>query len=85
MKTVTLYTRALCPYCMRAVAFLEEKNIPFDQIDAGMDAEMRREMLQRANGGTTYPQIFVGDYHIGGCDDLLALEYAGKFDVLVED
>lgn len=85
MKTVTLYTRALCQYSTRALALLKKKNIPFNNIDAGMDADMRREMIQRANGGTTYPQIFVGDYHIGGCDEMVALDREGKLDALVED
>lgn len=82
MAHVTIYTRAFCPYCARAVSLLEEKGADFTEIDAGMDAEMRKEMIQRS-GRTTYPQIFVGEKHIGGCDDMLALDRAGELDGLL--
>jgi len=80
---VTIYTRAFCGYCARAVRTLTEKGADFTEIDAGMDAEKRAEMVQRSGGGTTYPQIFVGDQHIGGSDDMLALDRAGKLDALL--
>lgn len=79
---VTIYTRLYCPYCVRAVDLLEKKGIAFTEIDAGADPDKRREMIQRS-GRTTFPQIFVGDRHIGGCDDLFVLDREGKFDPLV--
>ena len=83
MKTVTIYTRSFCPYCTRAVSLLKSKDVSFEQIDAGMNAERKREMVQRANGARTFPQIFIGDDHIGGCDEMMALERAGKLDALL--
>jgi glutaredoxin 3 len=83
MPPVTIYTRAFCPYCTRAVSLLHAKGVEFTEIDAGMDLEKRREMIQRS-GRTTYPQIFVGEEHIGGCDDMMALERAGKLDPLLQ-
>ncbi|MEL7109671.1 MAG: glutaredoxin 3 [Pseudomonadota bacterium] len=83
MAKVTIYTRAFCPYCSRALSLLKQKEADFTHIDAGMDAKKRAEMIQRSNGARTYPQIFVGDMHIGGCDDMMALERAGKLDVLL--
>ena len=59
MADVTIYTRQFCPYCSRAVALLKEKNVAFEEIDAGMDAEKKAEMIERANGGRTFPQIFI--------------------------
>ena len=80
MKPVTIYTRPMCPYCWRATGLLKGKNVNFEEINAGFDAKLRAEMIQRANGGSTYPQIFIGDQHIGGCDEMMALERAGKLD-----
>ena len=82
MNPVTIYTRAFCPYCTRAVHLLQSKGVDFTEIDAGMDVEKRREMIQRS-GRSTYPQIFVGDRHIGGCDDMMALERSGQLDPLL--
>lgn len=82
MPHVTIYTRAFCPYCSRAVSLLEHKGVAFTEIDAGMDVEKRREMIQRS-GRSTYPQIFIGDKHIGGCDDMMALDRAGELDPLL--
>ncbi len=84
MKPVTIYTRALCPYCWRAVKLLKKKGVKFTEIDVGMDSARRAEMIKRANGGSTVPQIFIGDLHIGGCDDMVALEQAGKLDRLLQ-
>ncbi|WP_084420666.1 glutaredoxin 3 [Henriciella litoralis] len=84
MSTVTIYTRAFCPYCSRAVALLEKKGVTFTQIDAGMDPDKKEEMVKRSNGGRTFPQIFIGDEHIGGCDEMMALERAGKLDAKIE-
>lgn len=83
MAKVTIYTRQFCPYCTRAVALLKEKGADFNEIDAGMDPKLREEMIQRSNGGRTFPQIFVGETHIGGCDDMMALERAGKLDPML--
>jgi len=83
MAKVTIYTKPYCPYCVRAVSLLEKKGIDFTEIEAAFDPEKRREMMQRANGRATFPQIFVGDEHIGGCDEMMALEYAGKLDPLL--
>lgn len=83
MKPVTIYTRPMCSFCWRATALLKKKNIKFEEINAGFDAKLRAEMIQRANGGSTYPQIFIGDQHIGGCDDMMALEKAGKLDAML--
>jgi len=83
MVAVTLYTRPLCPYCVRAVSLLKKKGVAFEEIDAGFDATKKQEMIQRANGARTFPQIFVGDVHVGGCDEMMALERAGKLDDLL--
>lgn len=83
MQPVTIYTRPLCGYCSRAVSLLEKKGADFTEIPAGMDREKKQEMIQRSNGAQTFPQIFIGDIHIGGCDDLMALERAGKLDALL--
>ncbi|MEL7128723.1 MAG: glutaredoxin 3 [Pseudomonadota bacterium] len=83
MANVTIYTRQFCPYCTRALKLLKQKGVPMKNIDAGMDPAKKQEMVKRSNGGRTFPQIFVGDQHIGGCDDLMALEQAGKLDPLL--
>ncbi len=83
MQNVTIYTRPLCPYCMRAMALLKQKGADIEEISAAFDKKKRDEMLSRSNGKRTYPQIFVGDTHVGGCDELMALERAGKLDPLL--
>ena len=83
MATVTIYTKPYCPYCVRAVSLLEKKGVDFTEIEAGFDPDKRREMMQRAKGRATFPQIFVGDEHIGGCDEMMALERDGKLDTLL--
>jgi glutaredoxin 3 len=85
MAAVTLYTRPLCPYCVRAVSLLKQKGVDFEEIDAGFDVKKKQEMVQRANGAKTFPQIFIGDIHVGGCDEMMALERAGKLDALLRD
>ena len=82
MAKVTISTRPFCPYCSRAVALLNEKGANFTEIEAGMDPALRQEMMQRS-GRNTFPQIFVGEQHIGGCDDMMALESEGKLDALL--
>jgi len=82
MAHVTIYTRPFCGYCARALSLLAEKGADFTEIDAGMDPTLRQEMVRRS-GRNTFPQIFVGDTHIGGCDDMMALERQGKLDALL--
>ncbi len=82
MAKVTIYTRPFCGFCSRAIALLEDKGADFEEIEAGMDPKLRQEMMSRS-GRTTFPQIFVGDQHIGGCDDMMALEYEGRLDALL--
>ena len=83
MSQVTIYTKPYCPYCVRAVDLLEKKGVEFTEIEAAFDPDKRAEMLQKSGGRATFPQIFVGERHIGGCDDMMALERAGKLDALL--
>ena len=83
MTQVTIYTKPYFPYCIRAVSLLEKKGIDFTEIEAAFDPEKRAEMMQRS-GRTTFPQIFIGDHHIGGCDDMMALEREGRLDPLLQ-
>ncbi len=85
MTKVTIYTRQFCPYCARAVKLLKQKNVQFTEIDAGMNAQKKQEMIKRSNGGRTFPQIFIDDTHIGGCDDMMALERRGALDTMLAD
>ncbi|GAM99260.1 glutaredoxin 3 [alpha proteobacterium U9-1i] len=81
MPPVTIYTRAFCPYCTRAISLLERKGVPVNEIDASCSTK-RQEMIERS-GRWTFPQIFIGERHIGGCDDLHALERDGGLDPLL--
>lgn len=83
MRPVTLYTSMWCPYCHRAKQLLGKKGVKFEEIDVDGDPGQRAEMTKRANGGYTVPQIFIGAEHIGGCDELYALEAAGRLDGLL--
>lgn len=83
MPNVTVYTRPLCGFCARALALLSGKGAAVTEISAAFDRAKRDEMLARSNGKTTYPQIFIGETHVGGCDELFALERAGKLDALL--
>ena len=82
MPKVVIYTKPFCPYCARAEALLSRKGVDYEEIVASMDPEKREEMRQRS-GRMTYPQIFIGDRHIGGFDDLYALDRAGELDALL--
>ena len=82
MAQVTVYTRPFCGYCARALKLLRDKGIEFTEIEAGFDPDKRREMMNRS-GRSTFPQIFVDDRHIGGCDEMMALERAGRLDPLL--
>ncbi len=79
---VTIYTSAFCPYCVWAKQLLQRKNVGFDEIRVDRDAAQGEIMMQRS-GRTTVPQIFIGDYHVGGYDDMAALDRAGKLDPLL--
>ncbi len=83
MKSVTLYTSPFCGYCMAAKRLLGAKGVSFQEIDVARDPSKRAEMNQKSNGGRTVPQIFIGDLHVGGFDDMNALERAGKLDALL--
>lgn len=82
---VEMYVKGFCPYCVRAKQLLASKGVAAVEIAIDLDAPRRQEMIQRANGRTTVPQIFIGDRHVGGCDDLYALERAGKLNALLAD
>jgi glutaredoxin 3 len=83
MHRVTIYTTPICPYCVRAKSLLKQKGADFDEIDVFMDCGARREMEMKSGGRHTVPQIFIGDMHVGGCDDLCALDRAGKLESLL--
>ncbi len=83
MPPVEIYTTRWCPYCHRAKALLTRKGVSFSEIDVGRERERRAEMIQRANGHTTVPQIFIGAAHVGGCDDLYDLDRAGRLDPML--
>ena len=83
MADVVIYTRPFCGYCARALSLLGQKGVDFTEIDAGMDPDKRREMVQRSGGRSTFPQIFIGGSHIGGCDEMMALERDGKLDPML--
>lgn len=80
MKPVTIYTTPYCPYCLDAKELLGQKGVAFDEIDVTMDRSLRQVMTARANGRTSVPQIFIGEEHVGGCDELYDLDRAGKLD-----
>ena len=83
MQDVTIYTRPMCGYCHRAISLLKTKSAKITEISVMLDRKKREEMLARSNGKTTYPQIFVGDVHVGGSDELAALDRDGKLDALL--
>lgn len=83
MAQVTIYTKDYCPYCVRAKMLLSGKGVQFDEIQIDRQPERRPEMIERANGRSTVPQIFIDNRHIGGCDDLVALDAAGGLDTLL--
>ena len=82
---VDIYTIPYCPFCLDAKELLSSKGVAFHEIDASRDRQIRRQMTERANGRSTFPQIFIGATHVGGCDDLYALEEAGKLDGLLAE
>lgn len=83
MKTVEIYTTPTCPYCHSAKALLTRKGVTFTEIDVSRDPDLRAKMTTRAGGSRTVPQVFVGDTHVGGSDDLHALDARGGLDPLL--
>lgn len=83
MVDVTIYTRVMCGYCTAAKRLLDQKGVTYTEHDASFSPKLRQEMIERANGRYTFPQIFVGDVHVGGSDDLHALEAQGRLDELL--
>jgi glutaredoxin 3 len=83
MARVEIYTKFLCPYCARAKKLLGDKGVSYEEYEISSGGEKRAEMMQRANGRHTVPQIFIDGQHIGGSDDLAALEREGKLDPLL--
>jgi glutaredoxin 3 len=81
--TVTVYTSGWCPYCERAKGLLQQKNVVFGEINVEDDGKFREEMIARSNRRTV-PQIFIGDRHVGGCDDLFELDRSGELDRLIQ-
>ena len=84
MPEIDVYTQDWCPYCARAVNLLQGKGVAFREINAPQGSQERAESVRRAGGRTSVPQIFIGGTHIGGCDDLVALDRAGKLDPLLQ-
>lgn len=84
MPEVIIYTTAVCPYCVRAKWLLDKKGVKYTEIRVDSSMEKRREMVQRAHGRTSVPQIFIGDTHVGGFDDMYALEISGSLDGLLK-
>jgi glutaredoxin 3 len=85
MSKVVIYTSSSCPYCLRAKALLQRKNASFEEINIENDQQLREKMIQQAGGRKTVPQIFINNIHIGGCDDLYALEQEGRLQELLDD
>lgn len=83
MANVEIYTKPTCGFCHMAKRLLKTKDVSFSEVNIMMQPKRREEMIQRAKGGSTVPQIFIDGAHIGGCDDLMALERAGKLDALL--
>jgi glutaredoxin 3 len=83
MAVIEIYTTPYCPYCLDAKTLLKKKGAAFSEIDVSRDRDLRVKMIARAQGRTTVPQIFIGETHVGGCDDLYALDDAGKLDALL--
>lgn len=83
MERVEIYTKSFCPYCVRAKALLASKGIAFTEVAVDLGGQPRQEMIERAGGRTTVPQVFIDGRHVGGCDDLFALERAGRLDEML--
>ena len=81
--TVEIYTKTFCPFCWRAKQLLEAKGVEYREIPVDYGGEARDQMIERASGRTTVPQIFIRQHHVGGCDDLVALDRSGRLDDLI--
>lgn len=84
MQKIEIYTSMMCGYCYRAKQLLKKKNVSFNEIDISVQPKLRQEMLSRSGGQYTVPQIFIGDIHVGGCDELYALDKKGNLDPLLK-
>ncbi len=84
MANVTMYTKTICPYCVRAKGLLKSKGVDINEISVEGNDQLREEMLSKSNGQMTVPQIFINDLHVGGCDDLYALDAKGELDNLLK-
>jgi glutaredoxin 3 len=83
MKLVRMYTTPICPYCVRAKSLFRKKGVEVEEVDVLMDVDAREEMETKSGGARSVPQIFIGDTHVGGCDELYALDRAGKLDAML--
>lgn len=83
MPKITIYTTSICPYCHRAKELLRAKGVPYEEIDVSGSPGLRTRMTQLSGGRTTVPQIWIGETHVGGCDDLHALDRAGRLDPML--
>lgn len=83
MAKIEIYTKMMCGYCVRAKRLLEMKNVPYEEYQVDFGGTKKAEMVERAGGRMTVPQIFINGRHVGGCDELMALEYQGKLDELL--
>lgn len=84
MPDVVMYSTGFCPYCVRARMLLERKGVNFTEIRVDLEPQRRPEMIQRSGGRTSVPQIFIDSFHVGGCDDMYALEQQGRLDPLLQ-
>ena len=84
MPAITIYTKGWCPYCSAAKDLLNDKGATFEEVDIEKKPEARAEMIQKAGGRSTVPQIFIGERHVGGCDDLYALDDRGQLEPLLQ-
>lgn len=84
MSKITIYTTDICPYCVRAKDLLKSKGLKYKEINVTNDSKAREQLIDKANGQRTVPQIFIGDKHIGGCDDLIEINNSGKLDKMVK-
>jgi len=85
MAVVEVYSKSYCPFCVRAKALLEQKSVAYNEIKIDEKPELRPEMITRSQGGSTVPQIFINNTHVGGCDDLFSLHFNNQLDALLEN
>ena len=84
MKKVIIYTKTTCPYCIKAKKLLDKKLVKYQEIDVTNNDELRLQLIELSGGRKTVPQIFIGDYHVGGCDDLYLLDESGQLDEILK-